>query len=135
MPLPLQFGTGPAGAFAVVERRKGISRVARRLRILLARKSAALRTGRRRWPMKPAEQGSILVHAQALLALILLLPSLSAASRAVIVKVDGVPAELVSELANEKDPSTGKSRLPWIDEVFARNGTRIANFYVRGISL
>ena len=84
--------------------------------------------------MRPAGQGSILVHAQALLALILL-PSLSAANRAVIVKVDGVPADLVSELANEKDPATGKSRLPWIDEVFARNGTRMANFYVRGISL
>ena len=29
----------------------------------------------------------------------------------------------------------GRSRLPWIDEVFGRRGTRLANFYVRGVSL
>lgn len=44
------------------------------------------------------------------------------ARRAVILKVDGVPADLVDELIRERDPRTGKSRLPWIDEVFARNG-------------
>ena len=63
------------------------------------------------------------------------LQPIAAAQRAVIIKVDGVPAGLVEELLKQKDPITGKSRLPWIDEVFARNGTRIANFYVRGISL
>ena len=63
------------------------------------------------------------------------LPSLFSAARTVIIKVDGVPATLVNNLINEKDPATGKSRLPWIDEVFVHNGTRISNFYVRGISL
>ena len=29
----------------------------------------------------------------------------------------------------------GKSLLPWFDYVFFRNGTRITNFYVRGMSL
>jgi hypothetical protein len=63
------------------------------------------------------------------------LPSLFSATRTVIVKADGVPAAFVDDLVNEKDPTTGKSRLPWIDEVFVHNGTRISNFYVRGISL
>ena len=63
------------------------------------------------------------------------LSSLFSATRTVIVKADGVPAAFVDDLVNEKDPTTGKSRLPWIDEVFVHNGTRISNFYVRGISL
>jgi arylsulfatase A-like enzyme len=55
--------------------------------------------------------------------------------RVVIVKVDGMPADLVQEVMRERDPKTGRTRLPWIEEVFARQGTRIENFYVRGISL
>lgn len=73
--------------------------------------------------------------ASLLLAFSTPLPSSAAARRAVILKMDGVPAGLVEELIHERDPRTGKSRLPWMDEVFARNGTRIVNFYVRGISL
>jgi len=42
---------------------------------------------------------------------------------------------MVEELIRQRDPRTGKGRLPWIEEVFVRNGTRVANFYVRGISL
>lgn len=56
-------------------------------------------------------------------------------SRIVIAKLDGVPEGLLEQTLHETDPKTGKSRLPWIDEVFVRNGTRLANFYVRGISL
>ncbi|MBK6723164.1 MAG: alkaline phosphatase family protein [Acidobacteria bacterium] len=33
------------------------------------------------------------------------------------------------------DPKTGKSILPWFEEVFYRNGTRVPNFYTRGMSL
>jgi hypothetical protein len=35
----------------------------------------------------------------------------------------------------ERDPRTGKSQLPWIEHVFYQRGTRVANFYVRGLSL
>ncbi len=55
--------------------------------------------------------------------------------RVVVIKVDGLPYELVERFANERDPLTGKSLLPWIDHVFFQNGTRITNFYVRGMSL
>ena len=55
--------------------------------------------------------------------------------RVVVIKVDGLPYELVERFAREQDPLTGKSRLPWFDNVFFKNGTRITNFYVRGMSL
>lgn len=55
--------------------------------------------------------------------------------RVVVIKLDGVPADLLEQVRQDRDPRTGNSKLPWIDEVFARQGTRIANFYVRGISL
>src|SRR5438046_5957256 len=55
--------------------------------------------------------------------------------RIVILKVDGVPYDFVDQFAQERDPLTGKSRLPWFDHIFYTNGTRIANFYVRGMSL
>src|SRR6266508_6224862 len=55
--------------------------------------------------------------------------------RVVVIKVDGLPYELDERFANERDPLTGKSLLPWIDHVFFQNGTRITNFYVRGMSL
>lgn len=56
-------------------------------------------------------------------------------SRVVILKVDGLPYDMVDRFVNERDPLTGKSRLPWFDHIFYANGTRIANFYVRGMSL
>jgi hypothetical protein len=34
-----------------------------------------------------------------------------------------------------RDPRTGNSELPWINHIFYERGTRLANFYVRGISL
>ena len=55
--------------------------------------------------------------------------------RVVVIKIDGLPYEMVDRFARETDPETGKSRLPWFDHVFYENGTRITNFYVRGMSL
>ena len=57
------------------------------------------------------------------------------ARRLVLVKIDGLPHRLVDEFANETDPETGKSRLPWVKHVFYENGARLNNFYVRGMSL
>ena len=57
------------------------------------------------------------------------------ARRLVLVKIDGLPQRLVDEFANEIDPGTGKSRLPWVKHVFYENGARLNNFYVRGMSL
>src|SRR2546421_3306522 len=57
------------------------------------------------------------------------------AQRLVLIKIDGLPQRLVDEFVNETDPETGKSRLPWVKHVFYDRGTRLANFYVRGMSL
>jgi hypothetical protein len=57
------------------------------------------------------------------------------AKRVVIVKVDGLPTALVDQFVKERDPRTGKSQLPWFEHIFYQRGTRIANFYVRGMSL
>jgi hypothetical protein len=57
------------------------------------------------------------------------------AQRLVLIKIDGLPHRLVDEFANETDPETGKSRLPWVRHVFYENGARVNNFYVRGMSL
>src|SRR5262245_24449574 len=57
------------------------------------------------------------------------------AKRVVIVKVDGLSSALVDRFARQMDPRTGKSRLPWIYHLFYENGTRLENFYTRGISL
>ena len=55
--------------------------------------------------------------------------------RVVIIKLDGVPDNVLERELARVDPLTGKSTLPWMDRVFAQGGTRIDNFYVRGISL
>jgi hypothetical protein len=55
--------------------------------------------------------------------------------RVVVIKIDGLPYEMVERFAREDDPLTGKSLLPWFDNVFFKNGTRLTNFYVRGMSL
>ena len=69
--------------------------------------------------------------------LLLLLPALSTAQtkRVVVVKVDGLPYGLLDSCVAERDARTGKSQLPWIDHIFYHHGTRLANFYVRGMSL
>jgi hypothetical protein len=55
--------------------------------------------------------------------------------RIVILKVDGLQGDYVDHFVRERDPATGKSKLPWFEEVFYKNGTRAANFYTRGMSL
>ncbi len=57
------------------------------------------------------------------------------AKRIVVIKVDGLSHESVERFIHERDARTGKSLLPWIEHVFYERGTRIANFYVRGMSL
>jgi hypothetical protein len=56
-------------------------------------------------------------------------------ARIVILKVDGLNADLLSRTMDEIDPRSGKSKLPWITYVFRENGTVFENFYTRGISL
>ena len=55
--------------------------------------------------------------------------------RVVVLKVDGLPGDLVDRLVHEHDPVTGKSKLPWIEHIFEKQGATVRNFYVRGISL
>lgn len=58
-----------------------------------------------------------------------------AAGRIVIIKVDGLNADLLYRTMAETDPATGRSRLPWMAHIFRENGTVFENFYTRGISL
>ncbi|HYU99151.1 MAG TPA: alkaline phosphatase family protein, partial [Pyrinomonadaceae bacterium] len=69
--------------------------------------------------------------------LVLLAPALSFAQtkRVVAVQCDGLPYDVVDRFVKERDPRTGKSQLPWFDYIFYQRGTRLANFYVRGMSL
>jgi hypothetical protein len=69
--------------------------------------------------------------------LVLLTPALSfgQTKRVVAVQCDGLPYDLVDRFVRERDPRTGKSQLPWFDYIFYQRGTRLANFYVRGMSL
>jgi hypothetical protein len=62
-------------------------------------------------------------------------PALAAARRVVVLKVDGLPFPTLDRFVRERNPRTGKSQLPWIEHVFYERGTRLANFYVRGMSL
>jgi hypothetical protein len=55
--------------------------------------------------------------------------------RVVVIKLDGLPQDLLDREIKRVNPVTGRSSLPWIDRVFAQRGTRLANFYVRAISL
>ncbi|HYL74099.1 MAG TPA: alkaline phosphatase family protein [Bryobacteraceae bacterium] len=71
----------------------------------------------------------------ALLLLLLCGPLAAEVKRLVVLKVDGVPQEVLERELQRSDPITRHSTLPWIDRVFAQGGTRLANFYVRGISL
>jgi hypothetical protein len=57
------------------------------------------------------------------------------AKRVVVVKVDGLPHDTVERFVRARDPRTGKSLLPWFEHVFYERGTRLENFYVRGMSL
>src|SRR4051812_14087789 len=71
-------------------------------------------------------------------AFCILLFSVSAfaqAKRVVLLKVDGLQPDIVDSFVRERDPRTGKSLLPWIEHVFYERGSRLQNFYVRGMSL
>lgn len=57
------------------------------------------------------------------------------ALRAVILKIDGLNADLLYRNMREIDPASGKPRLPWFAHIFGENGTVFENFYTRGISL
>jgi Type I phosphodiesterase / nucleotide pyrophosphatase len=63
------------------------------------------------------------------------IPAWADVERVVILKADGLPFELLDSYVRRTDPYTGKSVLPWIDHVFYQHGTRIRNFYSRGLSL
>lgn len=62
-------------------------------------------------------------------------PSLAQVKRLVLLKVDGLSYSILDSAVRERNPRTGKSQLPWIDYVFYQRGTRLSNFYVRGMSL
>jgi len=57
--------------------------------------------------------------------------------RIVILKVDGLPDDLVERYVREPAGvgKEGRSRLPWIERVFQKNGVRMGNYYSRGLSL
>jgi hypothetical protein len=69
--------------------------------------------------------------------LVLLTPAFSfgQTKRVVTVQCDGLPYDVVDRFVKERNPRTGKSQLPWFDYIFYQRGTRLANFYVRGMSL
>ena len=61
--------------------------------------------------------------------------SLAQTKRLVVIKCDGLPYDVVDNLVKQRDPQSGKSLLPWIDYIFYQRGSRLSNFYVRGMSL
>jgi len=70
-----------------------------------------------------------------LLILVLKSYAWSATERVVIVKADGLRFDLLDRWVQETNPRSGRSHLPWIKSVFYDGGTRLSNFYVRGLSL
>ncbi len=78
-----------------------------------------------------------LLPAALALALLCCLPAIAVAQtrRLVVLKVDGLPQRMVERYVRERNPRTGKSQLPWIEHVFYERGSRLENFYTRGISL
>ncbi|MFN0138482.1 MAG: alkaline phosphatase family protein [Pyrinomonadaceae bacterium] len=55
--------------------------------------------------------------------------------RVVVLKIDGLPGYYLDGVVKKRDPATGKSVLPWVEEIFYKNGTRVPNFYTRGMSI
>jgi hypothetical protein len=62
-------------------------------------------------------------------------PAQATSKRVVVIKADGLPHATVERFVRERNPRTGKSLLPWIAHVFYERGTRLENFYTRGMSL
>ncbi|MGI8656405.1 MAG: alkaline phosphatase family protein [Pyrinomonadaceae bacterium] len=79
--------------------------------------------------------GAFIFTAPLLLMLLLAANVCAQTKRVVVIKVDGLPYDMVDRFARERDARTGKSLLPWMTHVFYERGTRVANFYVRGMSL
>ena len=73
--------------------------------------------------------------ARAALLILASFPLAGEVQRVVILKVDGVPAELLERELRRVDPVTHKSTLPWIERVFDEGGLSVPNFFVRAISL
>jgi hypothetical protein len=78
---------------------------------------------------------AILVAVAALFLLFSFIPAHAQAKRVVVLKVDGLSQDQIDHFVHERDERTGKSRLPWFEHVFYERGTRLQNFYVRGMSL
>ncbi|HYG09181.1 MAG TPA: alkaline phosphatase family protein, partial [Pyrinomonadaceae bacterium] len=89
---------------------------------------------RRRLPLIARRRALVFV-ACASLCLLAAQNTYAAARRLVVVKVDGLSQSVIDRFVAERDPRTGKSLLPWFEHVFYERGTRVANFYVRGVSL
>src|SRR5271163_4479411 len=77
------------------------------------------------------------VYSSFLFACLLSVPVRAGVDRVVILKVDGLPEDLLARYVAESGDGArgGHSRLPWIEHVFLKNGVWMDNFYVRGISL
>ena len=71
----------------------------------------------------------------ALFALAVSLACAEPAKRLVVIKVDGLPADVLGRYIDRTDPATGRYLLPWFRRVFVDRGAVVENFYVRGISL
>ncbi|HEV7893116.1 MAG TPA: alkaline phosphatase family protein [Pyrinomonadaceae bacterium] len=85
--------------------------------------------------MRRSRTAGSLAAALALLFLLQLSAHAAEAKRVVVIKVDGLPQDTVERYVRARDPRTGKSLLPWFGHVFYERGTRLENFYVRGMSL
>ena len=72
-----------------------------------------------------------------LFAMLVASPGMAGAQtkRLVVIKADGLAQDIVDQMVRERNPRTGQSVLPWIERLFYQNGTRLSNFYVRGMSL
>src|SRR6185369_5079519 len=90
-----------------------------------------------KWVTERINHGRLVLMAVSLALPFLLQISAHAAQakRLVVIKVDGLPHDTVERYVRERDPRTGKSLLPWFEHVFYERGTRVENFYVRGMSL
>lgn len=88
-----------------------------------------------RQKLTAAMRALLLLAAHCLLLTILQATAFAQAKRVVILKVDGLQPDIVDRFVRERNPQTGKSLLPWIEHVFYEGGTRLENFYVRGMSL
>ncbi|MDT5059832.1 MAG: Type phosphodiesterase / nucleotide pyrophosphatase [Acidobacteriota bacterium] len=105
------------------------------------------RVGSRQWAVGSKERASAKCPAFAfncqlptaccllLLALFANASAYAQAKRIVLLKVDGLQPDIVDRFVRERNPRTGKSLLPWTEQVFYKEGARLENFYVRGMSL